>query len=304
MNRRQSLGGGARGFSPLKGKNVVSFPCPMGEENSSWRAKARLTPAGEGATSSVRPNGFTLAEVLITLGIIGVIAAMTLPTLIQRQNEKATVAKLKKVYSTLSQAYIFATEKNGPIEDWGFLTTDDSGNNGMSNPLNHELAAKKFIPYLKVTQECDGSNTTGVCAYVDSRVYYKAFLADGTVLSFRIYDPKCAYNHNVGTSKALTSICGEIQAELKFKRQVEYNGERKYYGQSLFIFYITKYGIVPMGTQDDMMSFERGCSANGSLGDFSDEKYVSCAAWVIINENMDYLKCDDLSWNGKTKCSQ
>ena len=174
---------------------------------------------------------------MITLGIIGVVAAMTLPTLIQRQNEKATVAKLKKVYSTLSQAYIFATEKNGPIEDWGFLTTDDSGNNGMSNPLNHELAAKKFIPYLKVTQECDGSNTTGVCAYVDSRVYYKAFLADGTVLSFRIYDPKCAYNHNVGTSKALTSICGEIQAELKFKRQVEYN-ENENIMDSRFLYFI------------------------------------------------------------------
>ena len=26
------------------------------------------------------------------------------------------------------------------------------------------------------------------------------------------------------------------------------------------------------------------------------------AAWVILNENMDYLKCKDLSWNGKNKC--
>lgn len=29
-----------------------------------------------------------------------------------------------------------------------------------------------------------------------------------------------------------------------------------------------------------------------------------CTAWVIFNENMDYLHCDDLSWNGKTKCSK
>ena len=41
---------------------------------------------------------FTLAEVLITLGIIGVVAAMTIPTLMQKYYEKQTVAKLKETY--------------------------------------------------------------------------------------------------------------------------------------------------------------------------------------------------------------
>ena len=45
-------------------------------------------------------NAFTLAEVLITLGIIGVVAAMTMPSLIASHKEKETVSKLKKVYST------------------------------------------------------------------------------------------------------------------------------------------------------------------------------------------------------------
>lgn len=49
--------------------------------------------------------GFTLAEVLITLGIIGVVAAMTMPSLIASHKEKETVSKLKKVYSTLSNAF-------------------------------------------------------------------------------------------------------------------------------------------------------------------------------------------------------
>ena len=40
--------------------------------------------------------GFTLAEVLITLGIIGVVAAITLPALIQKQQEKILVNQLKK----------------------------------------------------------------------------------------------------------------------------------------------------------------------------------------------------------------
>ena len=46
---------------------------------------------------------FTLAEVLITLGIIGVVAAMTLPTVINQYEKKITVVKLKKAYNTLAQ---------------------------------------------------------------------------------------------------------------------------------------------------------------------------------------------------------
>src|SRR5574344_1720591 len=64
-------------------------------------------------------NGFTLAEVLMVLAIIGVLAAMTIPTLLQRSQEKATVSRLKKVYSTLSTAYRSAIYDNGsPAGDW------------------------------------------------------------------------------------------------------------------------------------------------------------------------------------------
>ena len=47
---------------------------------------------------------FTLAEILITLGIIGVVAAMTMPVIIQNTRGKALQAQLKKAYSVLSQA--------------------------------------------------------------------------------------------------------------------------------------------------------------------------------------------------------
>ncbi len=43
-------------------------------------------------------NAFTLAEVLITLGIIGVVAALTLPAIVQKNYEKETVARVKKAY--------------------------------------------------------------------------------------------------------------------------------------------------------------------------------------------------------------
>ena len=46
-------------------------------------------------------SGFTLAEVLITLGVIGVVAAMTMPSLVAHYKEKQTVVALKKFYSIL-----------------------------------------------------------------------------------------------------------------------------------------------------------------------------------------------------------
>ncbi|MBP7211391.1 type II secretion system protein, partial [bacterium] len=50
-------------------------------------------------------KAFTLAEVLITLGIIGVVAALTIPTLMQRTQDREAISALKKFYSTLSSAY-------------------------------------------------------------------------------------------------------------------------------------------------------------------------------------------------------
>ncbi len=49
-------------------------------------------------------HAFTLAEVLVTLGIIGVVAAMTLPSVISSRHEKENVVRLEKFVSTLSQA--------------------------------------------------------------------------------------------------------------------------------------------------------------------------------------------------------
>ena len=47
---------------------------------------------------------FTLAEVLITLGIIGVVAAMTIPTLVANYQKKVLVSQLQKTVATISNA--------------------------------------------------------------------------------------------------------------------------------------------------------------------------------------------------------
>lgn len=90
-------------------------------------------------------SAFTLAEVLITLGIIGVVAAMTMPTLIQNYKKHVYVGQLKTTISVLNQAVKHYMADEG---------VDDLKNSSMDgNP--EEL--KKFVnKYLKVVNDCDG----------------------------------------------------------------------------------------------------------------------------------------------------
>ena len=61
---------------------------------------------------------FTLAEVLITLGIIGVVAAMTMPALIANTKKSEISAKLKKFNTTMAQCVLLSEQDNGPAEEW------------------------------------------------------------------------------------------------------------------------------------------------------------------------------------------
>ncbi len=63
-------------------------------------------------------KGFTLAEVLITLAIIGVVAALTIPTVVRNYQKQQTVVKLKKVYSVLNQAFNNSQAENGMYQTW------------------------------------------------------------------------------------------------------------------------------------------------------------------------------------------
>ena len=68
-------------------------------------------------------NGFTLAEVLITLGIIGVVAAMTMPTLINQTNGAQYKAAYKKALSAISQGVTL----NVALDDISFADTKQGG---------------------------------------------------------------------------------------------------------------------------------------------------------------------------------
>lgn len=75
-------------------------------------------------------SGFTLSEVLITLGIIGVVAAMTLPALVQKNNAKVLETALKKAYSNASQAYLLTKSQLGVDNIHETYTYYDSSKGG------------------------------------------------------------------------------------------------------------------------------------------------------------------------------
>lgn len=110
-------------------------------------------------------KGFTLAEVLITLGIIGVVAALTLPSLITNYRKKQTVAQLKKVYSELSQAAQMSVVQNGDMKNWDYsLTGEEFFNTYLSNFIKMgsqkvEDAKKAGVVYIKASGEEEVSFT-------------------------------------------------------------------------------------------------------------------------------------------------
>ncbi len=99
-----------------------------------------------------RRAAFTLAEVLITLGIIGVVAAMTLPALLANQRKIEYSSRLKKFNSTMSQAILMAQKDYGEPKYWtktpNNILKDDNGNpilddNGKSSMI--EMQAVKIL---------------------------------------------------------------------------------------------------------------------------------------------------------------
>ena len=273
----------------------------QGDKNVSEVHSKFLVPYCLSNLVSLKKAAFTLAEVLITLGIIGVVAAMTIPTLISNYQEKATVSKVKQAFSIISQAYQLAKIENGAFGTWGFkgassYDKDDDGQNVISadSAENMKIFWQKLSPYLKVASSCyyDDSSCqfpvdkiymlAGSEKNIDEANYSSLSLANGmTFLGGWINDPACR-NSNV--------ICGDFG--------IDVNGlatAPNTLGRDIFYFYIYRDKIVPMGEKN----FPYNCNIEDD-GQSNNGYY--CTFWVIQKGNMEYLKCNDLSINGKQKC--
>lgn len=113
-------------------------------------------------------RAFTLSEVLITLGIIGVVAAISVPQIVTNYQKHQTIVQLKKVYSDINNAVRLSEAENGPMSDWDFI----------KSPCYDYECIKPFIeryylPYFKdakiITQQ-DIPNYSdkryGACNYI------------------------------------------------------------------------------------------------------------------------------------------
>ena len=99
---------------------------------------------------------FTLAEVLITLGIIGVVAALTLPAVIQAYKKQEASARLKKFYSSMSQAIATAEAETGvKAYEWDKLSW--TGYDPTNSYKQTSAYYKEYIaPYIKTLKVVDG----------------------------------------------------------------------------------------------------------------------------------------------------
>lgn len=114
----------------------------------------------------MKNKAFTLAEVLITLGIIGVVAAMTLPTLVQKYRNRVVETRLQKFYSAINQAVKMAEVEYGDkkiwYEDLGGNQLDSHGNPIEGSSKVDIWFTKYLAPHIKIvkkTIENDGKPT-------------------------------------------------------------------------------------------------------------------------------------------------
>ena len=106
----------------------------------------------------LRMTAFTLAETLITLGIIGVVAALTIPNLITKHQQKVTVTKLEKAISYINQAYKLS------YDDVGELTIDEAFK------MDSDTYFKTYwAPYLKILTRC--TSYSSPCGYKSNNPY-------------------------------------------------------------------------------------------------------------------------------------
>ena len=132
-----------------------TFPRPLGRgikgegqgcDKTVSEAHSKHKPHSTHLTHSthVKNAAFTLAEVLITLGIIGVVAAMTIPTLIANYQEKELVTRAKKAFAQVNNAVNLARAENGYGD-----------NSVLFNPNNtNEESMRAFAKYFKVQEIC------------------------------------------------------------------------------------------------------------------------------------------------------
>ena len=168
--------------------------------------------------------GFTLAEVLITLGIIGVVAAMTIPTLIANTNGAKYRSQFKKTLSTLNQAGLMA-QAQYDFDYAGTSVACAQGDTGDGATLEHPDSTMSFCAILNGTltgQTYQGKvtnitrQTTNTEGETEATEYSIQNAADGAIADD--YTDYIAYTLADGSIVAFNP--GAVACELPIGRQM------------------------------------------------------------------------------------
>ena len=209
-------------------------------------------------------SAFTLAEVLITLGIIGLVAEMTIPTLMNNTRDKELKTAWKKAFSELSQANLQIIQENGGVDF-----------SGQCNNFDDLCFRDLFAAKMKIIKTCTGP-ISGGCAAPDSKFLDNTTLdsagiginsdsfpaivnQQGVSVRFRYHVKDCSW----GTPWS----CGWMQ--------VDVNGLKKpnTAGKDIFFIGLLKNRLMPFGENNSPLNLSTDC-APGGKGEACSAKYL------------------------------
>lgn len=177
-------------------------------------------------------HGFTLAEVLITLAIIGIVAILTIPNLLHQYKKTEIETKLKRFYSMANQAIQLSEIENGPKESWDFEAECSTGYEESCIRGFWDKYLEKYFKYNKaefVPREDLGENENG-----DILGGLRVYLADGSCFHIGysgqdyVYYINCGQEPEMGKNAFMFAFYPNMRLKL-------YTNEYVYY----------KKGIVP-----------------------------------------------------------
>lgn len=226
-------------------------------------------------TASLSENAFTLAEVLITLGIIGVVAAMTLPALLTNNRTKVLQTQLKKTYSELEQI------NQKFLADYGYTMCQFNWNN-IDDPTNGtqlmqgtKMLAAAFQKYFTLGKDAKNLGINEITNLAGNAVSATLF-DDGS--SFDL--TKRTYYFEYGSPE---TKCPIITVDIN-----GYHNKPNRLGIDVFSFRPTKNGkLIPLGNPDLSNDNINGNGIYGACSKNPQSTYdgFGCAYWAIIDQH-------------------
>ena len=219
-------------------------------------------------TNKIKKTAFTLAEVLVTLMIIGVIAAMTVPTLKRHSEMEEYAAGCKKAYSTISNATKMAEMEHGDVKRWGKLDKEQKNLQKIYDYYSEKMNIINYCPAntsgcWQQSTSLAGEDTGNDYGIEENAISFTT--ADGMHWSISGGDPK-----SVGVDDA---------PEGSIIVWADINGNKKpnQIGSDVFSFVIDPTrGVLPGGADNDYANCTSGASGK------------DCAARVIKEGKITY----------------